>query len=388
MVNDSTSHADLPLHGVRVLEIASWIAGPACGRILREWGAEVVKVEPLGGDALRGMGNPARIPDVSPPFELTNAGKKSVALNLRSAESAPLLRRLVMESDVVLTNLRPSARKALNLDYDDIADYAPAVVFCVISGYGFEGPESERPGFDWAAYWAAAGIGSAISEGYEVPIAPRPAIGDHSTAMSAAAGVCAALVARAQTGRGQQVHTSLVANGAFQLGWDYANLAWVGEVAPGTDRRRPTNPLNNSYQCKSGDWLVLVNLRSDLVWEAFCGALGVEHLLAESAYSFARGRAEHGEELVREFDAAFARFERSDIGRRLDQSGIVWAPLRTVDEAMAASELDGVAFQDCDFNSEPRRVSPSPVQFWAASEVGGWFRNLVNIPKRCCWISD
>ena len=121
-------------------------------------------------------------------------------------------------------------RKALNLDYDDIADYAPAVVFCVISGYGFEGPESERPGFDWAAYWAAAGIGSAISEGYEVPIAPRPAIGDHSTAMSAAAGVCAALVARAQTGRGQQVHTSLVANGAFPVGLG------LREPSPGLER--------------------------------------------------------------------------------------------------------------------------------------------------------
>ena len=157
MPEEHPEASGLPLDGIKVLEIASWIAAPACGRILKEWGAEVVKVEPVNGDALRGMGNPARIPDLSPPFELTNPGKKSVALNLKAPEALPLLRRLVVASDVVLTNVRPAGRAALGLDYSEVAEFAPDVVFCVVSGYGYEGPAANRPGFDGAAYWAASG---------------------------------------------------------------------------------------------------------------------------------------------------------------------------------------------------------------------------------------
>ena len=371
MAEVQSESSELPLEGVKVLEIASWIAAPACGRILKEWGAEVVKLEPVNGDALRGMGNPARVPGVSPPFEITNPGKRSVALNLRAPEALPLLRRMVMASDVVLTNLRPAGRSALGLEYSDIAEYAPGVVFCVVSGYGYEGPAANLPGFDGAAYWAASGMGMAVSSGLDEPVAPRPAVGDHATAMSAAAGICAALYARTRTGRGQLVHTSLVGNGTYQLGWDYANLAWVGEAAPPPSRRSATNPLNNSYECAGGEWLVLVNLQSDVAWGPFCEAMGLERLLENDEYATARGRAIHREELVATLDEAFAGKSRTDIGRALEERGVIWAPLRTLEEAIEDESLEGVGFADSQSGETARRIPPSPVDFASAPRLGG-----------------
>lgn len=371
MAEVQSEASGLPLEGVKVLEIASWIAAPACGRILKEWGAEVVKLEPVNGDALRGMGNPARVPGLSPPFEITNPGKRSVALNLKAPEALPLLRRMVAASDVVLTNLRPAGRSALGIDYSDIAEYAPGVVFCVVSGYGYEGPAANLPGFDGAAYWAASGMGMAVSSGLEEPVAPRPAVGDHATAMSAAAGICAALYARTRTGRGQLVHTSLVGNGTYQLGWDYANLAWVGEAAPPPSRRSATNPLNNSYQCADGEWLVLVNLQSDVAWGPFCEAMGLERLLEDDEYATARGRAIHREELVATLDEAFAGKRRADIGRALEERGVIWAPLRTLEEAIEDESLEGVGFADSQSGDTPRRIPPSPVDFAGTPRLGG-----------------
>ena len=371
MVEVQPEASELPLAGIRVLEIASWIAAPACGRILKEWGAEVVKLEPINGDALRGMGNPARIPGLSPPFELTNPGKRSVALNLKAPESLPLLRRMVSASDVVLTNLRPAGRRALGLDYSEVSEFAPSVVFCVVSGYGYDGPAAELPGFDGAAYWAATGMGMAISSGLDAPVAPRPAVGDHATAMSAAAGICAALLARTRTGRGQLVHTSLVGNGTFQLGWDYANLAWVGQSAPSPDRRRVTNPLNNSYKCAGGEWLVLVNLQSDAAWEPFCRAVGLERLLENDEYATARGRAIHREELVATLDDTFASKNRADIGKELERRGVIWAPLRTLEEAIKDESLEGTGFADSRTGADTRRIAPAPVDFASAPRLGG-----------------
>ena len=371
MPDEHPEASGLPLDGIKVLEIASWIAAPACGRILKEWGAEVVKIEPVNGDALRGMGNPARIPDLSPPFELTNPGKKSVALNLKAPEALPLLRRLVVASDVVLTNLRPAGRAALGLDYSEVAQFAPDVVFCVVSGYGYEGPAANLPGFDGAAYWAASGMGMAVSSGLDEPVAPRPAVGDHATAMSAAAGICAALYARSRTGLGQLVHTSLVGNGTYQLGWDYANLAWVGKAAPPPTRSSATNPLNNSYKCEGDEWLVLVNLQSDVAWGPFCEAMGLEHLLENAEYATARGRARHREELVAALDEAFATKNRADIGERLERWGVIWAPLRTLEEAIEDESLAGVGFVDSQSGDTTRRIPPSPVDFANAPRLGG-----------------
>ena len=371
MVEMHSEASELPLEGVKVLEIASWIAAPACGRILKEWGAEVVKLEPINGDALRGMGNPARIRGLSPPFEITNPGKRSVALNLRAPEALPLLRRMVVASDVVLTNLRPAGRAALGLDYSDISEFAPGVVFCVVSGYGYEGPAANLPGFDGAAYWAASGMGMAVSSGLAEPVAPRPAVGDHATAMSAAAGICAALLARTRTGRGQLVHTSLVGNGTYQLGWDYANLAWVGQAAPPPSRQSATNPLNNSYECAGGEWLVLVNLQSDVAWGPFCEAMGLEQLLENDEYATARGRAIHREELVAILDEAFAQKSRAEIGKELERRSVIWAPLRTLEEAIEDESLEGAGFADSQSGDTTRRIPPTPVDFAGTPRLGG-----------------
>ena len=292
-------------------------------------------------------------------------------MNLKAPEALPLLRRMVSASDVVLTNLRPAGRAALGLDYSEISEFAPGVVFCVVSGYGYDGPAANLPGFDGAAYWAASGMGMAVSSGLNEPVAPRPAVGDHATAMSAAAGVCAALVARTRTGRGQLVHTSLVGNGTFQLGWDYANLAWVGQSAPPPNRRRATNPLNNSYMCAGEEWLVLVNLQSDLAWGPFCRAMGLERLLENDEYATARGRAIHREELVATLDDAFATKNRADIGRELERLGVIWAPLRTLEEAIEDESLEGTGFADSQTGENTRRIAPSPVDFASAPRLGG-----------------
>jgi crotonobetainyl-CoA:carnitine CoA-transferase CaiB-like acyl-CoA transferase len=324
-----------PLTGVRVVEVGIWVAGPAAAGILADWGADVIKIEPPSGDPLRGMGNPARRRDVNPPFELDNRGKRSVALNLADPEGYRIARRLIDGADVFVTNLLPGAVERLRLTEADLRAANPGLVYCRITGYGATGADRDRPGFDGTAFWARPGLMATMAEPGQGPPSPRNAVGDHFTAVAAAAAVCAALLARTRTGVGQLVDTSLYRTGVYAMSWDISMQLRVGAIVPQLGRRAVNNPLVNTYCAGDGRWFYLVNLQADRYWPGLCRAIGREDLAADPRFADLAARRQHAAELVDILDAVFATRGRDEWGAALDREGVIWAPVQSLEEVIA-----------------------------------------------------
>ena len=186
-----------PLEGVRVVELGVWVAGPGAGGILADWGADVVKIEPPEGDPCRTFLNVlgGDLPS-NPVFELDNRGKRAIALDLSSDRGIELAHQLVAGADVFLSNLRPAGLARLGLGPDEVHARHPEVVVALITGYGLEGPDADQGAYDVAAFWARAGIAESLrTPGGPLPF-QRGGMGDHSAAMTTAAGVSAALFDR------------------------------------------------------------------------------------------------------------------------------------------------------------------------------------------------
>jgi len=211
------------LDGVRVLELGIWVAVPSAAAVLADWGARVVKIEPPEGDPLRGLAATGLVPyqpDVNPAFQLDNRGKRSVTLDLRRPEGREVAHALVRRSDVFLTNLRRQKLAPLGMDYATLRRVHPRLVYAGLTGYGTEGPERERAAFDYAAFWARAGIMGSLGEPEGPPPTQRPGMGDHMTGLGLAGAIAAALFARERSGVGQEIGMSLFGSGIWMLASD------------------------------------------------------------------------------------------------------------------------------------------------------------------------
>ena len=179
-----------PLEGVRVVELAQWVAGPSAAGIMADWGADVVKVEPPGGDPQRAVfgavGVRGDIP--VPPFEVDNRGKRSIVLDLRAGD-LDHLHALLATADVLVTNLRPGALDRLGLEHDRLTDRYPRLVYGAITGYGLDGDDRDRAGYDVGAFWARSGLAHTMVPPGRLPPGLRSGMGDHQTGMTLAAGV-------------------------------------------------------------------------------------------------------------------------------------------------------------------------------------------------------
>ena len=324
-----------PLEGIRVVELGVWVAGPAAAAVLGDWGADVVKIEAPSGDPLRAISNPGRRRDVNPPFELDNRGKRSIALDLNRPAAREVAFRLVERADVFLTNLVPKAVDRLKMSWEELSRRNPRLVYCRITGFGAAGKDRDRPSFDAAAYWSRSGIMATLQEENVDPPIPRGGFGDHPTAVGAVAGVCAALVARGRTGKGQLVDTSLYRAGAYTLSWDLNMMLRVGAIFPQIGRRKVNNPLINPYRAADGRWFYLANLQADRYWPGFCRAIGREDLLSDARFADLKTRRDRAEELIRILDEVFATRTRAEWGAAFDREGIVWAEVQTIEEVIA-----------------------------------------------------
>ena len=219
-----------PVSGIKVVELGVWVAGPAAGGILADWGADVVKIESPQGDPARTFSKMFGIElDVNPPFEMDNRSKSSIVLDLRSDEGRATALELLAEADVFLTNVRPAALQRLGLDYETLSSIHPRLIYGLLTGYGSAGPDADEAAYDVAAYWARSGIASLLSRPGEPPPFQRSGFGDHLAGMNLAAGICAALYAREQTGAGQLVSTSLYRTGAYTVSFDLNMFLLTGQ---------------------------------------------------------------------------------------------------------------------------------------------------------------
>src|SRR5205814_4605845 len=209
-----------PLQGMRVLELGIWVAVPSAAAVLADWGAAVIKIEPPDGDPLRGLAATGLVPyqpDVNPAFQLDNRGKRGIVCDLRHAEGQALAQSLAARADVFVTNLRRRKLAAFGMDYETLRARNPRLVYASLTGYGTAGPEQDRAAFDYAAFWARAGIMASLGEPEGPPPTQRPGMRDHMTGLGLAGAIAAALYARDRSGTGQELQMSLFHAGMWML---------------------------------------------------------------------------------------------------------------------------------------------------------------------------
>lgn len=325
-----------PLRGVRVVEFAHWMAGPLAGGLLADWGADVVKVEPPGGEPMRTifsrMGARAGTPNAA--FTLANRGKRSLVLDIKDEAGRDAFERLLAQADVLLTNLRPDALQRLGLGAEEMRQRHPRLVYCTVSAYGWGGPDQDRPGYDIAAFYGRTGVAHEITTAGTAPPALLQGIGDAFTAMTAASGILAALMERQQTGRGRFVEASLLRTGMWALGGELGQQALGGHPKPPKPRELSRTPMYNSYRTADDRWFFLVGVEARRHLPSVLRAIGRDDLVNDERFKDARAIGTNAAELIRLFDSAFNGQPMAYWAEHLDRHEVWWAPIQTPEEVL------------------------------------------------------
>ncbi len=321
------------LEGLKVLEYATYMAAPGAGAILSDWGADVIKIEPPKGDPIRGFFRTigTDIED-NPVFDFDNRGKKSIVVDTSTKEGQDLLRKMIKDADVFLTNVRPGGLERSGLDYDSLKELNPRLVYCSLTGYGLEGEDADRPGFDIASFWCRTGVANlTIPKGTD-PYALRTAFGDHTTSISAAAGILAALFEAQKTGKGRLVEASLFRTGLYALGSDFAIQLAFNKIASTKGRYEQNLPITNFFKSSDDHWICIVARQGNTDWEPLCKALGIEQYVEDERFTSAKARRANQRIIVEIMDKAFAKYTKEEMAGRLDEQSIAWSPVQTLAE--------------------------------------------------------
>jgi crotonobetainyl-CoA:carnitine CoA-transferase CaiB-like acyl-CoA transferase len=330
-----------PMEGVRIVELGVWVAGPAAGGILADWGADVIKIEPPTGDPARMFGRMLGIEDgMSPPFEMDNRGKRSVVLDLTTDDGRASAFELLSGTDVFLTNVRPAALRRAGLDFETVAARNPRLVYGLITGYGERGPDADRAAYDVAAFWARAGLAHLLTRPGETPPFQRGGMGDHTAGMTLAAAICAALVARTRTGKGQLVSTSLYRQGAYTVSFDLNTFLMTGHSIAIGQRETMGNPCMNNYTAGDGRRFWIVGLQGDRHWPALCRAVGRSEWLTDPRFDTGRSRAANAVVLIGELDEIFAAKPLDDWAKVFaGEPDFFWSPINSIEDVVADDQF-------------------------------------------------
>jgi crotonobetainyl-CoA:carnitine CoA-transferase CaiB-like acyl-CoA transferase len=352
------------MEGVKVVELGQWVAGPAAAAVLGDWGAEVLKIEPPDGDPFRGLLS-AISEDVVPPFELDNRNKRSIGLNLATAEGRELAATLLDRADVFVTNTRPGALARAGLDHATVSARNPRLVYAHVSGYGLHGDDADRAAYDVGAFWSRAGVAASLSpEGTPLPY-QRGGMGDHMAGMAAAGAVAAALYARERTGEGQLVSVSLLRIGLYMLGWDISMSLRLGVPTMPMSVAAPPNPLISAYEAGDGRRFWMLGLQADRHWPDVLRAVGRPEWADDERFSSLTARFRNSAELVRLLNEVFATRPLDEWAPIFDREDVWWAPVQhaheTIDDPIvrAAGGFVSVPVDGAD----PVEMVASPVDF-------------------------
>jgi crotonobetainyl-CoA:carnitine CoA-transferase CaiB-like acyl-CoA transferase len=352
------------LAGYRVIEVATWLAAPSAGAMLADLGADVIKVEPPQGDTWRGAVAPAA-PDDPPVnlWEQDNRGKRSITVDLRHPGGSDLVRELAANADIFITNLLPSARDQSGLNWDDLRELNPRLIYLSFSGYGTRGPDRDRLGFDHTAFWTRSGANSMLGEDEAPPIFQRPGSGDHVTSLACAAGLFAALLHREKTGEGQLVEVSLLGTALWMFTADVIRALITGKQPRRESRRNNLNPIRNTYEAGDGRWLMLAMPRYDHYWPAVARAIERPELAADPRYATLGEAQQRLPELIALLEEAFRQRPRSEWGPRLDEQGLVWAPVAEMPEVLVDPQVEEMGYLEGFDDVERGRVETIAVPF-------------------------
>lgn len=331
-----------PMDGIKVVELAVWIAGPAAGGILADWGADVIKIEPPQGDPSRGFREMfgAILPS-NPVFELDNRSKRSIVLDLRDPAATEVALELIDEADVFISNLRLKSLQALGLDYDTVSARNERLVYLHVTGYGLDGPDVNRAAFDIAAFWSRAGIASLLSGPDGDPPFQRGGMGDHNAGLAGAGAVSAALFEREKSGKGQLVSTSLFREGMYTIGFDLnMMLMWGMPISYGT-RKTMASPTTNNYIAGDGKRFWVVGLQGERHWPPLARVVGHPEWIEDERFATPRGRYENSEELIALLDDIFATKSLAEWAEVFDtEPDMFWAPINSLEDLLEDPQFE------------------------------------------------
>ncbi len=330
-----------PMDGVRVVELGVWIAGPAAAGVLADWGADVVKIEPLTGDPARTFAQMmgGDMPN-NPVFELDNRSKRSIALDLTTDAGRAVAAELIAGTDVFVTNVRAPALARAGIDHTTMLARHPRLVYGHITGYGLEGPDADRAAFDIAAFWARSGIAHLLTPpGGTLPF-QRGGMGDHSTGVQFAGAISAALFARERSGQGQLVSSSLLRQGVYTIGFDLNTMLGWGQHPAIGNRLTMANASINNYTTGDDRRFWIVGLEADRHWPPLIRSVGHPEWATDERFVTAPDRARNAVALIALLDEVFAT-------QTLDQWAEVfshepdmfWAPVNTPEDILNDPQL-------------------------------------------------
>jgi crotonobetainyl-CoA:carnitine CoA-transferase CaiB-like acyl-CoA transferase len=328
-----------PLEGIRVVEVASWMFVPSGGSVLVDWGADVIKVEPMTGDPQRGLITSGLLPGgaggVNFMVEQPHHGKRSIGLDISEPEGREVLLKLVETADVFLTNYLPQVRRKLGIDTEDLRARNPGIIIARGSGTGPKGKDAERGGYDGAAFWARGGMGMTLpglKDGWPSG-QPAPAFGDVMGGLATAGAIAAALLKRERTGQPSIVDVSLLATAMWQLSpLVVASKLFGFSKIPQGDRRKNPNPAVSTYRTKDDRFIALILLQSDKHWEQLVTRLGLPDMATDERFVDSTARAQNAEECVARLDEGFGRMTLAEVTAAFEGFDGVWAPYQTLDE--------------------------------------------------------
>jgi crotonobetainyl-CoA:carnitine CoA-transferase CaiB-like acyl-CoA transferase len=335
--------AGLIFEGLKVLDCGSFIAAPAAATILSDFGADVIKIEPPGaGDPYRAVPKLPTSPqsDENYAWMLASRNKRGLALDLGKSAALAVMRRLVAETDIFITNFPATVRKKFGLTYEDLAPLNERLIYASFTGYGERGNEANKPGFDITAWWARSGLMDGVrSDAMAPPARPLTGMGDHPSGISLFAAIAMALYQRQLTGKGAHVRTSLIANGVWSNGV-MAQAALCGaRFIDRPPREQALNAFTNYYRCRDGRWLILTILNEERYWPIMAKCMGREELLTDRRFVTKHARVAHAIELTAIFDEVFATEDRSEWRTILTAHGIVFDVVASAQDIPSDKQL-------------------------------------------------
>jgi len=369
------------LKGLKVIDAASFIAGPSAATIMSDYGAEVIKIEPESGDSLRNLISNGRMPEGPENYcwELTSRNKKSISLNLKDQEAHKILINLVKEADVFITNMPFPVRKKLNITVEDIRPHNPSLIYASLTGYGEVGPDADRTAYDSMAWWARSGLMDFVRPSNSHPVAwSTPGMGDHPTGMALYGAIMTALYKRERTGEGSEVSTSLMANGAWANGV-FIQAALMNIEFPERPEPLPRHPFYDFYSTKDNREFALGMINSRIEWPKLISILNRTDWEKRELFSFDDPFA-NADTIRTELSEEFKSRDLNVIDNLLRDSGVTYGVLgRTTDhahdkqflETETLVPLEHESFENLMTINSPFRIEEEEkVEFSRAPKVG------------------
>ncbi len=364
-----------PLEGIKVIDMSTFIGAPACARFFVEFGADVIKIEPKGGDVVRFNGaSEGRLatPYENTTWDLENAHKRGLVLDLKSPEGREILFKLLETTDIFITNWRPQAIAKLGLDYISLKDKYPKLVYASFTGYGEVGPDCNLPGYDFTSFWARSGLLGTSYQKESEPINLIPGIGDHTTGMFLAAGIMVALYNAQKTGKGDKVEINLLHSAIWTqaISIQAAQYKDLGTKYP-TSRKVAENPFNNTYKSKDGRFIQLSMPPFDIFYPQFMPLIGHPELVGDPRYTM-KSITENKlhAEFIAIIEEAFAQKTAAEWSEILVKADVPHSVAQTWDEVLEDEQAWAIgAFENVKYLTGERAMVRQPVSLTGAEKI-------------------